>query len=168
MHWFFPFWWSNIFCLNITIKEIALQMWLDRKWVGKIVSLTPSITLWKTRKSFKEQCTQYCYYHNYFVFLLNYMIIAAYYLLLLFYEITKLQRYWLVNLGAFVKWTHRAQIFLLQLDIFNDFSASSSISTLNLVSCSSKIIIFIYSIIHAFITIIHAILWMLFIYVIYS
>ena len=109
-------------------------MWLDRKWVGKIVSLTPSITLWKTRKSFKEQCTQYCYYHNYFVFLLNYMIIAAYYLLLLFYEITKLQRYWLVNLGAFVKWTHRAQIFLLQLDIFNDFSASSSISTLNLVS----------------------------------
>ena len=137
----FPFGWSNNFCLNITIKEIALQMWLDRKWVGKIVSLTPSITLWKTRKSFKEQCTQYCYYHNYFVFLLNYMIIAAYYLLLLFYEITKLQRYWLVNLGAFVKWTHRAQIFPLQLDIFNDFSASSSISTLNLVSCSSKSII---------------------------
>ena len=168
MHWFFPFWWSNNFCLNITIKEIALQMWLDRKWVGKIVSLTPSITLWKTRKSFKEQCTQYCYYHNYFVFLLNYMIIAAYYLLLLFYEITKLQRYWLVNLGAFVKWTHRAQIFLLQLDIFNDFSASSSISTLNLVSCSSKIIIFIYSLIHAFITIIQTILWMLFIYIIYA
>ena len=166
MHWFFPFWWSNNFCLNITIKEIALQMWLDRKWVGKIVSLTPSITLWKTRKSFKEQCTQYCYYHNYFVFLLNYMIIAAYYLLLLFYEITKLQRYWLVNLGAFVKWTHRAQIFPLQLDIFNDFSASSSISTLNLVSCSSKIIIFIYSLIHAFITIIHTILWMLFMYII--
>ena len=120
----------------------------------------------KFRDSKFWRTMRYCYYHNYFVFLLNYMIIAAYYLLLLFYEITKLQRYWLVNLGAFVKWTHRAQIFLLQLDIFNDFSASSSISTLNLVSCSSKIIIFIYSLIHAFITIIQTILWMLFIYII--
>ena len=98
--------------MNITIKEIALQMWLDRKWVGKIVSLTPSITLWKTRKSFKEQCTQYCYYHNYFVFLLNYMIIAAYYLLLLFYEITKLYDYWLVNLCSFVKWTQSSDFSL--------------------------------------------------------
>ena len=124
-------------------------MWLDRKWVGKIVSLTPSIT-WKIR-SFGEQYNTVIIIIILFSFWI--MIIAAYYLLLLFYEITKLQRYWLVNLGAFVKWTHRAQIFLLQLDIFNDFSASSSISTLNLVSCSSKIIIFIYSLIHTFITI---------------